>query len=484
MKSAPSNPYRITHWLFWLLPLSVWAVLYVGFSFNGLYGQDAHEYYRYSRALAGWVHGGVFPGKFFWPMMYPIYGAVIQVLTGWGAVAMQAVSVLAMVGSAYLMHGALRLMYADKARWSAVFVVFFFLGSPYLLRSGMQSMSDALTVFFLCVLWYAFLKYPREPLFRWLLLAAFGATSAIMTRYAAGVVGILPVLFLAGKVLTGKQWGQAAAAVGVSLVVALPHVILYKQGLFDFLNHNGLATWSVVNWFHRSFITHQGISTYPLPNLVYGFFSVFHPGYLLPGLVLVFFLKKEDFQKREYLVLVASVVLYGLFMAGIPQQNMRFLLLTFPAVIMVMFPAFARAIEMLRSLPLRRGLLAGVMLVQLALFARAVKPFVALSHLEQSAAQALHALSPATVYTFYVNGALENYGVKNPLINLWNGDTQDAQPGDLVLFHPTKFNAQWKGKPLLAHWDDLRNRFSLQEIKALPDGWKLYRLGAITKTEP
>ena len=37
--------------ILWVLPLLAFGALRVGLGFNGLYGQDAHEYYRYGKEI-------------------------------------------------------------------------------------------------------------------------------------------------------------------------------------------------------------------------------------------------------------------------------------------------------------------------------------------------------------------------------------------------------------------------------------------------
>lgn len=483
MRPFTPLPDRIYCWLYVLVPLAVWAVLYAGFSFNGLYGQDAHAYFQYSQALAAWMQGGEFPGKFFWPVMYPLYGAGLSALLGKGPLALQAVSVFALVGAAFLIRAVLRRVWPEKQKWASGFVLIFLLGAPYVLRGSMQVMSDVFTLFFICLFGYAAIRYQGEAVLQWLVLAAFAATSAVMTRYAAGMVLLVPVAGIGIRVVSGKKWVQAVAALGVAVVVLILHVFMHGQGSFEFLGHEWLKAWSPANLFRRTFTTADGTLSYPFPNLVYGFFSLVHPGYFFPGLVLIFFLKKEDFTGKEIRIAWAAWVIYGVFLAGIPNQNSRFLLLAYPAVLLGMYPAFVRAMNLLKDTRIRRALLIGVLVVQGGLFFRAIKPFVAFSHLEQSAAAALKNQPPATVYTFYLDGALTSYHVPHTVVNLWADSAGAAQPGDLVLFHPTRFQAQWEGKPLLARWEDLRKRFLLEEVQALPEGWMLYRLGQKAEEE-
>ena len=45
--------------------------------FNGLYGQDSHEYFRFSQHLQSVLLSGTPVGEFFYPVMYPLIGAIL-----------------------------------------------------------------------------------------------------------------------------------------------------------------------------------------------------------------------------------------------------------------------------------------------------------------------------------------------------------------------------------------------------------------------
>ena len=52
------------------------------FGFDGLYGQDSYEYLRYSNALYNAFNGGESAGDYFWPLYYPLLGAIANFLFG------------------------------------------------------------------------------------------------------------------------------------------------------------------------------------------------------------------------------------------------------------------------------------------------------------------------------------------------------------------------------------------------------------------
>ncbi|MCW8823527.1 MAG: hypothetical protein OQK63_05540, partial [Ignavibacteriaceae bacterium] len=61
-----------------ILPSIIFLVLLIFFKFNGLYGQDSHEYYRYSKDIIKFLTGGPLPANFHWPVLYPLFGAILS----------------------------------------------------------------------------------------------------------------------------------------------------------------------------------------------------------------------------------------------------------------------------------------------------------------------------------------------------------------------------------------------------------------------
>ena len=116
--------------------------------FNGLYGQDAHEYLRLSRvffarmsgeaAAAGVGHSELAGG-------YPVAGAVLQWLIPDAVLALQLVSWLS-AGAGIWLFGRLLVLWAPgTSPGSRVsFAVLMLALSPYFVRAGLSVMSDAL----------------------------------------------------------------------------------------------------------------------------------------------------------------------------------------------------------------------------------------------------------------------------------------------------------------------------------------------------
>ena len=68
------------YWITILIGMPIFFIMYRILNFNGLYGQDAHEYYRYSLALANFLTGGPDTEPFFWPVLYPAIGAILSIV--------------------------------------------------------------------------------------------------------------------------------------------------------------------------------------------------------------------------------------------------------------------------------------------------------------------------------------------------------------------------------------------------------------------
>ena len=82
--------------LFLSLTLLLFAVRVIS-GFNGLYGQDAYEYLRYTGRLTLFFQKGVNPGEFFWPVGYPFIASLLNLIINNGTIALQA-------GSFYLIY--------------------------------------------------------------------------------------------------------------------------------------------------------------------------------------------------------------------------------------------------------------------------------------------------------------------------------------------------------------------------------------------
>ncbi|MCC6282596.1 MAG: hypothetical protein IT262_18480, partial [Saprospiraceae bacterium] len=118
-------------------------------SFNGLYGQDAHEYLRQSKALFDRMQGLSAPapglGEAEFAGGYPLAAAVLRWLVPDAMLALQMVSWLSAGLALWFFNQNLRLLSPGaRAESRAVFTVLALALAPYFVRAGLTSMSDAL----------------------------------------------------------------------------------------------------------------------------------------------------------------------------------------------------------------------------------------------------------------------------------------------------------------------------------------------------
>lgn len=453
----------------------IWIVVYFGFSFDGLYGQDAYEYLRYTKVLKTFLTTGQFPGDYFWGVYYPLFGSLLSFIIQNPIIALQLISVFSLIVTAIYIHKTIQLLY-DSEKDVLIYTALFFMLSPMVFKMGLLVMSDMLSTVLTALCCYHFLKYYKLEIVKNIYFAAIFGVIAILTRYAC-VVLILPFAFYSLFIIAKrKQFLHLIPLLLISIILALPHFFVKSQNPAAFLNHTWLQEWSATNFFKRSFDTPDGIENYGLPNIFYAFSSVFHPRYLPFGIpFLILFLMKKQRVNYVFLLLIAYS-LYGLFLAGIPFQNSRFLLIAFPFLIVLFYPCFVRILETGIIKKNKNLLLIFVAIIQLSLCVYSLKTVFALNKFEKQMVVELKPFQNNTLYSFDVDIALKGRGVKFDYKNLWVKKYDSFQKNALVLFHPTKFNEQWKNKNPMLNWESLQTETKLKKIKNLPEGWILYQI--------
>ncbi len=461
-----------------LLLLLILIVVRFTSDFNGLYGQDSHEYLRFAKRLMAFFQHGDSPGDYFWPVNYPLFSAFFALVLPDAVFAAQLVSMLSFV--LLICYAAQLILLLNSLASPLQIRVYLFLTlflSPFMFRASLLVMSDMLAAFFVIAAIFHALNYRRDALTFDFVLSVFFAAAAVMTRYAAAVLLIIPLM---GMLPVFRRKFSLAAFVFSLAAIAVclaPHLLIRGDHAATFLQHAWLQNWSAENFFRREFTTIDGHAVYRFPNLIYAFSVLFHPGFFWLALPLVFFFKTSDLKNVNSQLLSAALVIYAVFLAGIPFQNLRFLIPGFPLAAVIFFPAFARlAARLQRRKTIAWGIVAFILIAQIALITRYFSPIYQANKLEKAVAQTVLNYPNRTIYTFAIDGALRSYGVKNKLINLWREPIRKVDPGSLALFNEEKFARQWAGKNPMLNWRWLRQNFQLTELETLPDGWRLYEI--------
>lgn len=452
--------------------------------FNGLYGQDAHEYLRQSRAIFDRWHGfaiaapGMGDAEF--AGGYPLVGAMLRWVLGDSVLAMQMVSWMAAAFGLWLFVRLLTLLAPGarvESRWA--FAGLGLVLCPMFLRAGLTSMSDALGLLFaLAAFFYGIRVFERKPLSNAIWAAAFAAM-AISTRYSLAAL-LLPLAVSIGYFLVErKKWLALLGAVGAGVLALLPHFWLKNGGIENPLGHSLLQDWSVFNFFKSSFTTLSGTVSYSLPNGLYLLFPLSHPGFCLVLCGLFFLFKRTDLALPEKKILLACILVYLLLLGGLPHQNLRYLLPVYALLLLLLFPAWDRlyCYGFLFFKRLTAGLLLGALVLQLFCCVRMLAPTLARNHLEQEIATTLQSTIPpnATLYAFDLDVALRTYLPDVQFHNLWERRYAEYPVGSFVLFNEA-LRPQWQGQNPILNWDFLKANYRLQLRAEWPNGWALWEI--------
>ena len=459
-------------------------------SFNGLYGQDAHEYLRLSRVFFDRLHGATPAVRNAIPSElaggYPMAGALLRFILPDAVLALQVVSWLAAGASAWLFERLLVLWAPGTSPQSRVsFAALMLVMSPYFVRAGLTVMSDALGLLFFLAALYGGLQVLELGRNKGALWAALFIGLAIVTRLPAAVF-LLPFAAAIGVHLwRERQTGWILAAVLVGFIAVLPHFYFAEMGgtpapVFGYSTPEG---WSVGNFFKNTFKGADGTVHYFSPNLFYIFAPLAHPGFCLPVSLLFFLFRKTDFHHPSQRVLLICLAILLFFTGGLPYQNMRCLLPAYSILLLFLFPAWDRfysyGFYFLKKLT---WTFIGLIVVIQVLCTAGILAHPLLHHrLESALAAELRPLVPpgSLLYCPDIDAAMRTYLPGVQTANLREQRLPDFQSGSFILVNESELYKKWEGQSPAFHWEFANENYELQELRVLPEGWRLYRVGAV-----
>ncbi|MBL8002556.1 MAG: hypothetical protein JNL05_11390 [Flavobacteriales bacterium] len=469
-EGAPSGPLVRSAWPLPPLLALAWC-LAVGH--QGLHGQDGHDYLRVARAWAAWLHGGPTPEATEHPQAFPFLGALLGTTTGDPLSALRILAFAALPAIVLLMGRTLRRQAGGP--WAGMLLLV--ASSPFLLRHACTVMSDLPALAWCAGGWACLVRWDQERRPLSALLFVLLAAAACLTRYAAApllVGGVVAVLW--PHVRPVVRWaGVAVLLVGFTLLAAMAEEHVWRFTRTD----TPLVGWSPLNALRTVLHSDDGELRYAVPNAINVLKVFVHPGFLLLGPVLLPFVRRGDLRAGPQRIALGMTVGYLLFVAGIPFQNDRVLLLAQPFVAVLFMPALHRAVAWTRDRwKAARLLLVAVVLVQSALFVRAMLPFMRQELLERHWASAVCATGASRVYTHGLGGAITSWCPRIQVTELWYAPIERFEPGALVLVQPFVLRHQWTG---LNPWTNyLRaQRQGLRTMVEGPDGWALFEVRAV-----
>jgi hypothetical protein len=471
--------------LSFLKKLPIWIVLpflllsgncLVGF--NGLYGQDSFEYLRYARALNTSLSGGAVPGPFHWPVVYPLSGALVSFVLP-DVFSLQLLSVICYGLTIFFLIQILRYISPERKSESLLYVFLFFALSPFILLYSSAVMSDSMAICLLSAFFYFFFRFLKEEKNMHFLTLIFLSFVLINIRLASGVVLLVPLTIATLHFLKSFQFRKFIFVLLLISVVFILSIYILNKWNPQFYRQLMVPDWSVKYLFQRSFLTENGTFNYRFPNICLVAVNLLHPGFIFAGFILLLKSRQVVLLKSPFIIPGVVLLFYSLFIAGLPTQNYRFLLLTFPLVILFYSGAFYSLFDMMKGFRpiLYHSIIGAIILIQLLLSYHVFKPFYHNSVNTKEIAYRMKKFPGKTIYTFNIDMALKAYGVSNPTINLWESKINNFEQGSLVLFNYIDSYDQWKGTNPILNWESLQKMNELKLIDSLPGNWNLYEIG-------
>lgn len=452
----------------YLIVFTGFLILLLVFDFNGLYGQDAHEYFRYSKALQLEMIDGIPAGDFHWPKLYSLLGVVSSFLGIPILVCLQLISLVSCLGAIYFAQKSIRLLYDAEG---ALFLIFGAATQVYFVRMGYVVMSDALCAFFIMAAIYFYLKFTKNKAFKDVVLLLAFALLAIFTRYAS--LPILAVLTIHALWIYLSRWGLEVRITVLILLSFTGVCVLYfnNQALSQVVDR--IIEWNPINLIHRSHFREGRLETNFAPNLFYIWSNFLHLGFLSIGVLLLPWFKYWNFRQRGLWI---AVLVYLLFIGGLEIQNQRFMVLTHLPVLILIFPAFQKLWSWLETKKLKIPFVIGVLVFNFSLFYYSFEKTYRVHRIEKIIVEELHKFDDHTpILSFYVNQSFASYDLPNPTQDFWNA-YPDFHKGGLVVFNPEKFEQSWGDGIVMQNWLSLKEQHELTVIRELPENWKIYRI--------
>jgi len=443
--------------------------------FNGLYGQDSHEYYRYSRAVLNFFKTGDSPGDYFWPVYYPIFGALFGIVMD-NLICLQLISILSLTGSLFFLFRIMIEIFSDDNHLT-IYLLITFLLSPFVLRSSLVVMSDMLSVFFITASFYFFIDYIHNKGAKQIVLFSIFSSMAVLTRYAAVVVLLLPAIIIINQIIKNGKSLHLFICAAIAFLLSLPHILIRESNVAGFMDHIWLQDWSLSNFLRSDFVTSEGIQHYRFPNILNSFSNIFFPTYLVFGLVLAVLSERNLPINRFWLISVAIVFVYAMFLAGIPYQNHRYLLLSYPFVVITIFPGFERFVKLLDK---RKNLyniaVCSMLAIQLFYCVYFFKPVYERNILEKKIAEFVKNDTHKNVYAFDIDVSFMSYDVNKNVVNMWKEKISYFDIKSIVIFNEGKFKEQWANLNPMLNWNELKTNYTLMELKDFGSGWKAFEI--------
>jgi hypothetical protein len=458
------------YWLTIGIAIPLFWIIFRIIGFNGLNGQESHEFHRYAMAVASYLTGGPDPGTFSFPIIYSLVGAFFTFIIP-DFIALQTVSLLAAALTYVNFCKILNIVY-PKGTQRQRFAFLFFFCCPFFLKSSGIALPDTLMLGLMTASWLKLLQWQQRKESHLLLLSLCFGVLAIQT----GINSIMLLIPVVPELISAirKRYTIALILLAGIVITITPGIFFHAIDFKDIIHYSWISNWSPMNYFKSGFSTGDGQFSYSLPNIIFIFAVVLHPLYIFTGIFLIYF----NINKQGGLPKIWNYagIAYLLLIAGLPVQSMRLLFPVFPLLMIQMYPGYE---EMMRTIKRKKQKLALFFIataIQLFIAIKAIIPIYYTQQEEIAIAKELKSRPESTLYTFNISSALKNYDIPQDIINIWNLKNPLISGGSLFLYNPIRFQEQFKNTDPDKIYRNLKQETRLMYIKTLPNGWELYRI--------
>lgn len=470
---------RHIKYLLFITPVLVLTILRL-IGFDGMVSQDNYAYIGYTEKLVQYLYQGKSAEPFFWAPGYSLTGAMLA-WTSWPvSLIMQLINTIAFSVMLILFYKSLTLLFTfpDKENSVILYLCLYCLFIPYLFRSAFVTSSDMFASMWLSFSIYFAIRYyvKYESLSIHGMIACLSL--AFFTRY------VIVIILLPAVIYFYIKWIQSRPhPIQLLLTVLIPLLIFYLNWLLqgnvdNIIQHDSVRTWNIKNLFNRSFKNKDGEVHYILPNIVYIFSPVFHPGFLWAGIFLIYKGFIDKLLRRKIILLLATgYFLFVLFLGGYHNQNPRHYLPVLLPVIICAYPGFNALWIKIKKY--QKLVIACLMFIQIVLCYRALRPGISRNILDKYIADRINEggyCGDKILYSFDIDIALKTRGVSCNIVSMYDSIIHQVPEGSLLLFNEPKLKKQWADMNPMKNYNHLKTDYQLSKVMYLQDGWELYEI--------
>ncbi len=465
--------------LLFLTPIFIFIVVHAFIGFNGYYGQDSYEYLRFTKSLYQYFVEGTPIQDFLMaiPVNYSVYGAFLSGLVG-SSFALPLLSLLALLVATHYFCKMLLLVFPQYSDTIPIFALVFFVLSPTVLKASVLAMTDMTCLAFVLAGFYYGLHYWKAAEAKHLLVVVLCFATAFMVRYIVAPLLLIPTLVSIYYFFKYRHFKWLPLVALMVLLAFLPQLLIRQGDFFSFLGDKGISLWSVKHLFQSKFEADVAQAQYKSINLLFVLKNWWHPSYLLLGTPFLFFVRKIDFKEQAIKIGVLMVFLYAFYLGGISFQNNRYLLLSFPFILLLFFPAFNRLLALVKNSKIRPILWTGLCILQLGMFGYLLEKLIKFNQQEKRIAAQLNAQvdKASTIYTLGLEGPLRSY-TPHQINSLWGAPIEHIDPSNTYLmFHEQMTRSLLLDASVWQNYDYLNQHHELNPIQSFDNGFVLYEV--------